>query len=778
MVATYKSKEDLKAGLPDVTSTVTVKGLDGDIEILRDDLGIPHLKATTAHDAWFGQGFATAQDRLWHMDFDRRKAYGRWAELAGQPGVESDIMMRRFRIGATVKSDYEAQNDETRAMIDAYTAGVNAFIDTTETLPVEYDLVDGKPERWEPWDCCAVFKIRHIMMGVFEGKLWRARVVNTLGPEKAAELLQGYQPGHLVIVPPGATFDGPVLNALDIFERGLSAIEPLREHPDAGSNSWALHGSRTASGKPLLAGDPHRGLDTPNVYYQNQISCPDFDAIGLSFPGCPGFPHFGHNEQVAWCVTHAGADYQDIFIEKFDAEDPTRYEYKGEWKQAEIHHEVINVRGADSVEIEVPVTVNGPVIAGDPKSGNALSFRYTATAETNFGFQCLTKMVVAQSVANMDEAMREWVDPCNNFMCVDVHGDIEYLNRGQVPIRSMANAWLPVPGWTGEHDWDGNIPFEELARSKNPDNGFIVTANNRIVGDDYPYFIALDYATEYRAKRIWARLESLEDATIDDMASVHAERVSIPARIYSKVIADVEPLNNDSTKAQEIIGGWDGSMERDLVAPTIYSAFRGRLMQTVVKHLVGPLADDMLSANGRGAPRHLQHLVTRLNVAAESGDTSLLPDGEDWKSIAAKSLSEAVSDLKSLLGNDVSAWTWGRVHFTNPKHSLSDSLPDLAELLDPPSVPMGGDGDTPQAGSYSPGDPYTMTGMSVSRYAFDVADWDNSRWIVPLGSSGHPGSPHYADQAPTWGEVQMVPMTYSWDKVKASAKTTQVIKAG
>ena len=767
-----RTLEDLKAALPDTSSTLRLTGLDATVEIYRDGYGIPHVKARSAHDAFFGQGFATAQDRLWHMDHDRRWAYGTWAEYAGQTAVEQDLLMRRFQVRHSVERDYEAVNEETRAMMDAYAAGVNAFIESTASPAVEYGLLEARPEPWQPWDCFAVFKARHILMGVFESKLWRARLVNELGPEKAAELLPGYQQGHLLIVPPGVEHDGRRPDALAGVSAGAEAIGWLAD-VDAGSNSWAVSGSRTASGKPLLAGDPHRGLDTPNVYYQNHISCPEFDAVGLSFPGCPGFPHFGHNAHVAWCVTHAGADYQDLYIERFKEGSPSLYEYKGEWKQAEVRHEVIEVRGGEPVELDVTVTQHGPVIVGDPATGHGVAFKYTATAGPNLGLQPLRRMLDASSADEMDEAMRDWTDPCNNFMFIDVQGAVRYLNRGKLPVRSEANAWLPVPGWTGEHEWEGFVPFEELARIRDPENGFIVTANNKIVDDDYPHYIALSFAPEFRARRIYGRLEGLTNATVADLAAVHAERLSIPASTYAPLFAQVEPLDELSARAQEVLAGWDGTMDRDSVAPTIYSAVRIHLEKSILGHLLGPLGVKVLSPGGRGAPAHLSQLRTLFVARAREKDSSVLPPGRDWDSMIAEALAEGTAYLLNRMGDDMDTWTWGKVHFTKPQHPLSIQFPEVGPLLDPPSLPMGGDGDTPQSAGYAITQPFTMVATSVARYVFDAGDWNNSAWIVPLGASGHPGSPHYADQAPVWGEVQLTPMLYDWGRIAEGAESRQ-----
>ncbi len=767
--------DDLAAALPDTSSPLALDGIEDTIAILRDAHGIPHVRARTVHDAFFGQGFATAQDRLWHMERDRRSAYGRWAEAAGDHAIEQDTLMRRLRVGPSVNADYDALSAEAKAMLDAYAAGVNAFMDTARALPIEFRLTSVTPEPWRPQDCLAVFKTRHILMGVFEGKLWRARLINALGVQRAAELIPDYPEGHLIITPPGEDYAGGVWDALAQLTAGASDVSWLAD-AEGGSNNWALMGSRTASGKPLLAGDPHRPLDTPNVYYQNHLACPDFDAIGLSFPGCPGFPHFGHNARVAWCVTHAQADYQDLYVERFN--DRGEYQWKGEWRKADVTRETIRSRGGRSIEIEAAATHHGPIILGGPGSDHAIALKYTGSAGPNTWAECIPQMLRSKSVDDMDEAMRGWTDPSNNFVFADVSGNVEYLNRGRLPVRPALNRWLPVPGWTGEYEWDGFVPFEELARAKNPESGYIVTANNRIAPDSYPHYIGLHFAPEYRARRIKDRLDDLDKATVDDMTAIHAEMVSIPARVYSSLLASVEPLDEPSAQAQAALSGWDASMDMNSVAPTIYSAFRRELEWALFEHHLGPLVGEALSATGRGAPMHLAQLRARFAAAADNDDPSVLPEGETWSSAAADALSKGVTWLQVTLGENMADWQWGRVHATHPEHTLSAAFPELANLLDPPSVPMNGDGDTPHSGSYSQAQPFTATGLSVARYVFDLADWSNSRWITPLGSSGHPASPHYADQAPIWAEDGAIPMLYHWPNIEAQAESRQELAPG
>ena len=776
MAAETITPKDLARAVPNTSETVNLKGMGASAEVYRDVYGIPHVRAGSTWDAFLAQGFVTAQDRLWHMDYDRHRAYGKWAEYTGPAGLDQDTMMRRFRLEASARTDYQAVGEEARMVLDAYAAGVNAFIGTTHTLPIEYSIVDAQPQLWQPWDSLAIFKVRHILMGVFEAKLWRARLVHHLGAERAARLFPGYPQGQLQVLPPGASYDGPIEDGLDELSLGAQALNWLGE-TESGSNNWVLAGSRTASGKPLLAGDPHRAPEVPNVYYQSHLACPEFDAIGLSFPGVPGFPHFGHNQHVAWCVTHANADYQDLFVERFSSEEPPRYEFKGEWRPAEVYHETIAVKGGSPVELDVTVTHHGPIIAGDPARGFGVAFRYTATAAPNRSADALLPMIRAASASELEESMRPWVDPANNFVYADIHGEIGYLTRGQVPIRSKANAWIPVPGWTGEHEWKGAIPFEEMPRSRNPETGYIVTANNRITSPEYPHYIGFDFTPGFRAERVTARLLALgTKATADDMAAVHADRVSIPAQMYVGLLDRVQPLDAPSAEAKRRLLAWDGDMDRDIVAPTIFSAFQDSLVRDVIGHILGPLAQDVLEGVGRGGPAHVSRLRARFPSMIRDGDRSLLPPGSDWASVMARALADAVEWLRRELGEDMNAWRWGRLHRTRPRHTLSPSFPHLAGLLDPLSIPISGDGDTPQAAGYSLAEPGVVTGTSVARYVFDLSNWSNSGWIIPLGASGHPGSPHYADQSDNWREVQLIPMVYEWDRIAAHAESHQTLQ--
>lgn len=763
---------DLEAALPDVRSSFAIPGLRAPADVWRDPQGIPHVRAASVHDAFLAQGFVHAQDRLWQMEYDRRRAYGRWAEFTGADALAQDVQMRRFRLEASSRADYDAANAETRAMLDAYTAGVNAFVHSTKTLPVEFGLVGATPGPWQPWDCSAVYKVRHILMGVWQMKAWRARLVRHLGAARAAELCPGTPPNPMLIVPPGVQYDGPPTDGIADLTDAEAVLAHLPEWEN-GSNNWAVSGRLTASGKPLVAGDPHRPLDVPSVYYQNHLACPDFDVVGLSFPGVPGFPHFGHSQAVAWCVTHTAADYQDLYIERFQPGDPSRYEFRGEWLEARTTRETVSVRGAAPVEIDVTETHHGPIVLGDPRSGFAMAFRYTATCEPNHTFEALLPMLRARSAGEIEAAMRPWVDPCNNFVFADVHGAIGYKTRGQVPLRPMANAWVPVPGWDGAHEWQGPIPFEAMPAARDPETGWLVSANSKVTGPEYPYYIGLDFAPDFRTRRVVSHLQQLEKATVEDMARIHDDRVSIPAQEFVEILGWLSPSEPRAKAALDLLRGWNGVMDASAVAPTIYSAFRERLMRELMAPILGPLSREAFAGAPRGAVAHMARLRARLTDLIRTEDTTLLPDGASWRAVLERALTGAVAELTDRLGTDTPAWRWGVIHRTQPKHTLSAAFPEAASLLDPPSVAMGGDGETVQAASFIAGAGYGLTSTSVARYVFDLGDWERSAWVVPLGSSGHPGSPHYADQVEAWAAVKLLPMRYAWDRIERAAESRQ-----
>jgi penicillin amidase len=378
----------------------------------------------------------------------------------------------------------------------------------------------------------------------------------------------------------------------------------------------------------------------------------------------------------------------------------------------------------------------------------------------------------SKSVPELHHAFRNWTDRVNNYAVVDVEGNFGYLHEGKIPIRTEANGWRAVPGWTGGHEWKGYIPQEELPISLNPECGYAITCNQRVAAQDYPYYVGLYFSPEYRARRIQTLILKLQNALPEDMETIHADRISIPAGIFRDAILRIQPSDDDLLQAIDLFKVWDGCMDRDLVQPSIYSQTRLHLTEQLIVHHLGEMASAALTGKP-GTEAHIRLIVLEMILGLKDNDTSFLPPGVGWNDALKDALAEALVNLKRELGEDITTWNWGRIHRTAPIHPLSERFPDAAEFLDPPSLAVHGDGDVPLAGGYAIHNPFTVTGLSVNRYIHDPADWNRSRWIVPLGASGHPGSPHYADQAELWANVEYIPQLWDLEKIHGQAETTQ-----
>lgn len=763
---------------------VAVDGLDDEVTILRDEWGIPHVRARTSHDAFFGQGFVQAADRLGQLEYDRRRALGRWAEVAGPTAVAFDRFARRCGLAGAAQREYAALGRGARSVLDAYAAGVNAYLALGRPLPTDLALAGVEPEPWAPWHANAVFLVRHVVFANWQKKLWRARVAHAFGVEVAAALEADDRPVPLV-VPPGAVAApwrldpaafGPVAEALRAVAAadpallggtesggapGLDVAGDLAD--ESGSNSWVLAGARTASGRPLLAGDPHRQVEVPGVYVQNHLACDEFDAVGLAFVGVPGLPHFGHNADVAWCVTNAYGDYQDLYVERIaPGRHPDRVEE-------------IEVRDAAREVVECFDTAHGPVVFGDPATGIAISVRSTALARPSSGLEVLAPMLAARSADELREVMRDWVDPVNNFLCADRDGTVWYQTVGVIPRRSAANAWGPVPGWTGAHEWEGAIPYDDLPSLRNPEGGLVVTANQRIVGPEYPYHLSDGYSRPDRAERLAARLGALAPATVDDMAAIHRDVRCVRAPLWVQRLTALEPRDPHEGAALDLLRAWDGEVTADSGAAAVYVVVR----DAVCRHLVHGPGWGALHAPARDeppgafvpAPMRLWPVVSAL-LARD--DLAALPPGQTWDDVLAGALAAGVGLLRTRFGDDPARWRWGGLHVSAPTHPLSGLHPEWEGRLDPPPVEMAGEWDTVFSTSHAAGIGFGVTGASVARYVFDLADWEASRWIVPLGASGECTSPHFADQQADWAAGRLVPMRYGWEGIEtaATARTT------
>ncbi len=751
-----------------------------DFQITRDGHGVPHVRGETAADAWAGMGYACAQDRLFQLDYDRRRACGRWAEIAGVGAIGGDVLSRRLGLASAAQRDVTVMSAPVRAAFEAYADGVNAAIaDGALPLPGRYRV-----EPWLAWHSVAAFLVRHVLMGQWQHKLANAVLLARIGPAAFARLETRPPLGSPLAVPPGGRLSAPVSRLLDDALGDVVGHLGFLAEVEPGSNAWAVSGRRTAHGGAVICNDSHRALDTPNVYWQCRVSCPDFDVVGATFPGLPGFPHFGFNGSVGWAITHADADSQDLYLERFSG---GRYLTEDGWAPADLRPERIEVRGGSPVTVSAWATRHGPVVHGSPDSGIALALKWTGTYRANSGFECMFPMLTAGSVAELCDAQDGWVDPVNNLVCADVSGRIGYQCRGEVPVRSSADGRrLPVAGWDGGCEWTGTVPFCELPRTVDPAAGYVLTANNAIVDGDAPY-LSYTFAQPFRAERLRSLLDGRAGLTVDALAGLQTDTVSLAARGWGRVLGSLGPLaDEDAETARSLLAGFDGDLAADSAAALLYACFTRALAAELYRPVLGPATWDWV-ASGVLAPtislirRWLGHDTWELlgmpvpvgGVAGSDSRSDSRPDsssspgpavavddgGERRERVLAAvpaALASAWAAAARIGGPNPRQWRWGDVHQAVRVHPLGGAAAGRF-----PGTPMGGDADTIQAAGYGwrAGAPFTVASLSVYRQVVDLADGRSASYVIPGGASGDPASPHFADQLAQWAAHRRIPMT-------------------
>jgi penicillin amidase len=711
-------------------------------------------------------GYACAQDRLFQMDYDRRRACGRWAEIAGPPALGADMLARRLGLAAAAQLDVAVMSPQVRAMFEAYADGVNlAIAEGAAPLPGRYPV-----EPWQAWHSVAAFLVRHVQMGQWQAKLANAVLLERAGAGTLEQLESRPVAGMAVTVPPGERLTARVPDLLDEALTDIEGHLGFLAEVEPGSNAWAVSGRRTAHGGAVICNDSHRALDTPNVYWQSRVSCHEFDVTGATFPGLPGFPHFGFNGAVAWAITHGDADTQDLYLERFDG---TRYRTPDGWREAEVRHERIVVRGRSAVTVPVWATRHGPVVHGHPEDGLALALKWTGTHRPNRGFECLLPMLTARTAAEMAGAQDGWVDPVNNLVCADTGGRIAYQCRGELPVRSSdAARRLPVPGWSDACEWTGTVPFAELPRTVDPEAGFVMTANNAITDADQPY-ISYTFSQPWRAERLRsllteAVLPTTAAPTVAWLAGMQADTVSLKARGWGALLAGLGPFENEDAEAARcLLSGFDGDLAAGSAAALLFACFLRALAEALYRPLLGAKTWAWL-ASGSLAPT-LSMIRRWLGNDTWQLLGGPVPEGTDNAASRARVLSALPEALAAgwaaaveAGGPDPGQWRWGDQHRAVRLHPLSGAgVPvELSPDSSPHSAAMGGDADTIQAAGYAwqAGSPFTVTSLSVYRQVVDLADPGSASFVIPGGASGDPDSAHYGDQFGHWAAHQRIPM--------------------
>ena len=751
----------LRAPVPPRKEFLATAGLSAPVEVLIDRSGVPHLYAAGARDLLFAQGYVHARDRLWQMELNRRIARGTLAELFGAPVLEADRFFRRLGFARDAVRDLERLSPEARALLEAYSAGVNAYA-ARHRRPLEFTLLRAHPKPWQPADSLAFGRyMSWTQTSNWETELIRARLLDRLPAERVAAL----EPGDPATgVPKGAG-----LPALDARE-AARAFAPLSGLHGGASNNWVVSASRSSTGRPLLANDPHLYPRIPASWYVVHLNGGGFDVAGASLPGLPGVI-IGHNARVAWGVTAGMTDGEDLFLEQADPKAPGGVRSPDGSPQPTVVREAIVVRGRrEPVEDDVVITRHGPLLNGTldlPAAGPPIALRSVLQDWPN-PVEALLRLNQATDWTTFRSALADWAFPCLNFVYADVEGNIGYKLAGRVPIRAKGDGYAPVPGWTGEYEWTGYVPFDELPEAFNPPDGVFATANSRPAAPS-AHFLARDWIDDSRWRRIIELLHSRPRHSLADFQDMQADLISLPARTISAHLESDPSDDPQVRKAAAYLTAWNGRLSAESVAASLYEAFRLELLEALNPDLEPRLLHWV---QGRG----VDPLIAPVSAFWFRGSSELIGHLEHAdRAVVRRAFAAAVARLRRELGDDLDQWQWGRLHQITFAHPIGVGVPalDRALRLSRGPFPLGGDADTVAQAGVDPWHPFSANAFTVSyRQLFDVGDWDAARFILPTGQSGHPGSPHYDDLLEAWRKVEYRPLHFTRPAVEAAVAET------
>jgi penicillin G amidase len=742
-----------RRSLPRTAGRIRLSSLEAPVDVVRDRFGIPHLYARSRRDLARAQGYVHAQDRLFQMETTRRFAFGRLSELAGARTLELDRLARRLRLRWAAERDAAACDAEAAELVAAYCDGVNAFVGEGR-LPLELRILRFRPEPWTPVDVQAPAQMFALALcGNWEAEVARARLRSRLGEERAHRLDPEYPRDHPVVVPD------------ELLAAAGDASRALRGRSGVGaSNCFAVAGTRTGSGKPILANDPHLFLGVPGVWHVQHLVWDEGECAGFTVPGAP-VVILGRNRRVAWGMTTAMLDTQDLYVERLHPTDARRYEADGEWADAEVVREEIRVRRRrEPVVEEVLVTRHGPIVVSpEPGGREALALRWShhQPGETT---RSLLDLMTAGSVEEADGALDRFAGPPHNLVLADADGAIAYrLAGGPLPIRSTGDGSVPSRGWDSQDEWEGWIPQPELPRLRDPESGIIVSANNRIVGDAYPHALPGEYLSGYRARRLKTLIDERDALTPAACARILLDRLSLPGLELAGAARGFEADDPLERRALDLLVRWDGQLAPESPGGAVYGALMRALEEETYADLA---ADPLVPTESESLPGGLYERArpTVLRGLAERDDT-FLGDGRTWDDVFRTALATALREL----GPDPETWRRGRYHRFRLAHAF-DSIPVLRRIFSRGPFGVGGDADTVRvmaevAGVAEGG----MIGASM-RAVYDLGDpGENLIALIP-GQSGHPASPHYDDLLAGWLAGGYVPLATDRGRVEELAE--------
>jgi len=743
----------LRGSLPRTEGEVRIAALEAPVTVRRNSDGVVRIQAANESDLYRALGFVHAQERLWQMDFMRRTASGRLSEVMGESTLGLDRFFRTLGCRQLAEANIATLSEPTKAALQAYADGVNAFLATRSgPLPLEFQILRYEPEPWSPTDSLLWGRVMALRLSEnWRDELSRTRLAGRFSAEQIAELWPAYpEDAPITIAGLDSLIDQSVATQ-------LANLLPPSLQPTGASNAWIVGGKRTVSGSPILANDPHLPLDAPGTWFLARLEAPGITLAGATSPGVP-FILLGHNQTVAWGLTTTHSDTQDFFIERISPDDPNQYETPEGSEPFKVRDEFIRLSGGESVRLIVRETRHGPVMSdvipeGSKENNAVLALAWPALRADDATADALYQMNHANSWGAFREALRQFHSPQQNILFADTAGNIGFMAPARVPVRRTGNGQHPVPGWSGEFDWIGFVPFEELPALSNPRDGLIINANNKIVSDGVAHLIAIDWPPPYRAERIAAVLaDTAGRHGVTDSVILQQDIVANAAdRVLTRLLS-IDPVEARAREAVTRLRAWDRQMHRNAPEPLILQAWIWALGRTILSDELGPNYLEFLD----GGIYTIERLIA--NGSKWCDDTST-DETEDCDIQIVRALDVALDHLTERFGSDMSAWRWGKAHVARFSHPLLGRLPVLRDLFTYSVEADGGNDTVNRASPRLGGSPDTLfedVHGAGFRAVYDLEELDRSRFMIATGQSGNPLSPLYGNMALRWRDGQSV----------------------
>ncbi|MGE3622504.1 MAG: penicillin acylase family protein [Bdellovibrionales bacterium] len=750
---------------PVYSGNVSVPGIMETVRVYRDPHGVPHIFAGGMNDAARALGYIHASERLFQMEMQRRAGAGRLSEIFGEDTLDVDRFVRTLGFYRLAQKTYDNLSPASKELMDAYAAGVNAWLAAhKDKLPPEFFILRLMPEEWKPADSLVWAKLMALQLSAnYRREILRLRLAQKFSPEQIEQLIPPPPPESPVTTMPKLTQAGAlpvpeksagvgrVLSMKETrIEKTLDQLGQITSLTMAASNEWVVAGTRTESGKPILANDPHLGLEAPVLWYLARIVTPDGELKGATVPGLP-VVLLGQNDRIAWGFTTTDSDVQDLFIETVDPGNPQAYMAPGGPFPFSTDDEIIRVKDRPDVTLTVRRTRHGPVLSDiDPElaalagDGKAVALSFTALNETDATPEALVRLNRANNWQDFLNALQLYTAPPQNIVYADIDGNIGFLAAGAVPVRKSGNGLMPADGASGDHDWTGTIPPQQAPQLFNPPAGFVFNANNAIVDASAAYYYGRDWEEPFRAERLQQIFDGTAKHNMESTARMQADHVSLAARQLLPFLLNQKFVAARDNAALDMLKHWDGTMDRDLPAPLIFEAWMHELHKLLITEKTGDPMKPMGPYNA---------LAMRNILAAPGGWCAPAPNCDE---IVKQAFGEALVLLTARNGGDMNAWHWGDEHRTVLKHKFFSHLPVLDKYSEL-SAGSSGDFYTLDRGGSSaidPEHPFMRTHGGGYRGIYDLGDPGKSRFMIASGQSGHILSPHYRDLFGLWNEVQ------------------------